>query len=75
MSAISIDTAVLVALAAAALTLVIALVRAVGWLLGYGRGSTESRLIAAYRATESWSTPLALAPILQGRRDARERDY
>ncbi len=74
MTEISSATALLGAMAAAALILVILTVRSVEWLARSARSSREARLVSAQRLRESWATPLALAPILEGRRVARERD-
>ena len=75
MTGISIDTALLIALGAAALFMAIVALRMAEWLSHKRTSSAEARLLVASRATESWSTPLALAPILEVRRVARERDY
>ncbi len=75
MNGISADMALLAGLVAAALIFVILTVRSVEWLAQWRRGSTEARLVLAHRLKETWSTPLALAPILDGRRRAREHEY
>lgn len=75
MAGLSIDVAVVIGLIAAVLALVILAVRSVEWLGNWQRSSAESRLILAHRLMESWSTPLALAPIVEARRQAQERDY
>lgn len=70
----SADAALLAALAAALVVVPLA-VRSVEWLAECRASSAEFRLVLASRLVESWSTPLALAPIIEGRRRALERDY